>query len=529
MVDIRTGTGAPGPPADLRRLARGSSANLGGSVVAALLNIVLPVVVTRSLDQQDAGLFFQAIALFTILLNTGTIGADTGVLRMLPRALVLERRGDLRRYLVVALLPALAFGVLLTLATLLLAGPLSRGLTDDPETAETFRTVLLVLLPWVPVGVLYSITMSTSRGLGSVVPLVVVEKIGRHALETGAVALALALGASVALVVLAWVAPYLAMVVVVAAWVRRRVRRATSRVRNDRPQHAPRAWRDLAEEFWRFSAPRALARVFTVLQQRVDVLVVGALLGPADAAVYAAATRFLVLGQMLVQSIQQVMAPTISARLAVDDRARAEAIYRTTTAWLTLMSWPLYLTAILFSPLLIGIFGPGYVEGATTVSVLCAAMLVATACGPVDTVLLMEGRSVLSVVNTGLALAVDVVLILLLVPRLGIVGAALAWAVAILVKNLLPLWQVNRYLSLHPLGPATRSAMAATVTSFGVVAGACALVLGRGLTGFTVAALLATATYAALVWRRLDVLEGEALLAVLRRRQRADQRPDQRP
>lgn len=500
---------------DLRRLARGSTLNLAGSVVAAVLNLVLPIIITRSLAKEDAGLFFQALALFSILLNIGTIGADTGVLRMLPRALVLGRRADLRRYVVVALAPSLVFAVLVTTALLLLAGPLSRAVAPDPETAAKFRDVLLVLLPWVPVGVVYSVSMSTSRGLGSLLPLVAGEKIGRHVLETGAAGLVAIQGAAVSMVVLAWVAPYLAVLVWLAFWVWRRLRRAEVA---EGPPPPPESWHDLGAEFWRFSAPRALSRVFTVALQRVDILIVGALSGPADAAVYAAATRFLVLGLMFVQAIQQVMTPTISECLAVGDDRRAETIYRTTTAWLTLVSWPIYLMSMLFAPLLIGVFGPGYVEGATAAAVLCAAMLVATACGPVDSVLLMGGRSVLSLLNTGLALTVNVGLDLLLVPRYGVLGAAVGWAVAILVNNLLPLWQVNRIFGLHPLGRATRSAMAVTVVAFAGVAGACALVLGRGLAGFVVAATLGSVTFLVLAHRRFEVLELGALLSTVRRR-----------
>ena len=53
-------------------------------------------------------------------------------------------------------------------------------------------------------------------------------------------------------------------------------------------------------------------------------------------------------------------------------------------------------------------------------------MLVATACGPVDSMLLMGGRSVLSLINTGLALATNVALDLVLVPELGVRAAARA-------------------------------------------------------------------------------------------------------
>ncbi len=215
--------------------------------------------------------------------------------------------------------------------------------------------------------------------------------------------------------------------------------------------------------------------------QRFDILVVGALRGPADAAVYAAATRFLVLGLMFVQAIQQVMTPKISECLALDDERRAEMIYRTTTVWLTLVSWPIYLMAMLYAPLLLGIFGPRLRARARPRSSSCAPRcwwrLRAARSTPM---LLMGGRSMLSLFNTALALATNVGLDLLLVPEYGVTGAALGWAGGIFVNNLLPLWQVNRVSRMHPLGTGTLTAMAICLVSFGVVAGGCRLLLGDG-------------------------------------------------
>jgi O-antigen/teichoic acid export membrane protein len=505
---------------DLSQLARGSTANLAGSVVAACLNLVLPVIITRSLAQADAGLFFQATALFTILLNVGTVGADTGVLRALPRALALDRRGDLYRLLTVAVVPALVFSVALSVGLVALAGPLGGLVAGGTGQAGDFEEVLTALAPWVPVAVVYAITMSASRGLGSVRPLVLVEKIGRNALETGAAGIAASVSTSVALVVTAWVAPYAAMLVVVGIWVGARLRRVVAR---QGPLGAPSTWRPLATEFWRFSAPRALSRVFTVALQRFDVLVVGALRGPADAAVYAAATRFLVLGLMFVQAIQQVMAPRISEFLATGEEGRAETLYRTTTTWLTLVSWPIYLMVMWFATLMMSIFGTDFERGATAVVILCGAMLVATSCGPVDSVLLMGGRSVLSLINTGLALLVNVGLDLWLVPRYGVTGAAAGWGVAILVNNLLPLWQVNRYHRMHPLGAGTRTAMWLSLATFGALAGGVRLYLGDDLLAFVVAGTLATMTFLVLARHYRAALELDALLDVARRRRRGGQ------
>ncbi len=64
----------------------------------------------------------------------------------------------------------------------------------------------------------------------------------------------------------------------------------------------------------------------------------------------------------------------------------------------------------------LGLFGQDYVTGANAavVLVMVLGMLLAVASGPVDTLLLMAGRSTLSLVNTLIALAVDAALCLLL-------------------------------------------------------------------------------------------------------------------
>ena len=75
---------------------------------------MLPVVITRSLTKQDAGLFFQATAVFTILLNVGT---DRRRHRR-PARRCLGRSCSTgavtcARYLVLAIVPAVVFSVVL--------------------------------------------------------------------------------------------------------------------------------------------------------------------------------------------------------------------------------------------------------------------------------------------------------------------------------------------------------------------------------------------------------------------------------
>ncbi len=79
------------------------------------------------------------------------------------------------------------------------------------------------------------------------------------------------------------------------------------------------------------------------------------------------------------------------------------------------------------------------------------AMLLSMALGPVDIVLLMGGKSSWNLINTIISLAVNIVLNLILIPRMGITGAALAWAVSIALNNLLPALQVHVMLGINAI------------------------------------------------------------------------------
>ena len=65
------------------------------------------------------------------------------------------------------------------------------------------------------------------------------------------------------------------------------------------------------------------------------------------------------------------------------------------------VSWPLYVGVAAAPLVYLGVFGPEYADnGLAVVVVMSLAMMFAVATGPVDTLLLMSGRSALSLINS---------------------------------------------------------------------------------------------------------------------------------
>ena len=118
-----------------------------------------------------------------------------------------------------------------------------------------------------------------------------------------------------------------------------------------------------------------------------------------------------------------------------------------------LATFPLYLVLAIFPAVILGIFGSRYTAGASALTVLSLAMLINLGTGNVTVVLLMGGKSSWSAINAGAALIANVGLNLLLVPRIGILGAAIAWSASIAMDNVTAMIEIRWVMGLAPFGP----------------------------------------------------------------------------
>jgi O-antigen/teichoic acid export membrane protein len=279
--------------------------------------------------------------------------------------------------------------------------------------------------------------------------------------------------------------------------------------------------------FWQFTTPRGIASLASITLQRIDIVLVAILMGPGWAAVYTAATRFLVAGQLGNTAISMAAQPRFTELFALGDRRSANIIYQVTTAWLVLLTWPLYMLAIVYGPIVLSVFGHSYKAGADVMLILGLTMLLATACGQVDMVLITTGRSSWSLVNGLLAVGVNVGLDLVLIPRYHLTGAAIGWAVAIIVTNLMPMAQLASSIRLQPFGRGTILAGGLSAVSFGVIPLAIRSVLGGGLAGLAAGVAAGSLVQAIGLWRFRGVLQLSAMpgvSSIQRRLRRASRR-----
>lgn len=509
-----TPTRAPGT--ELGGAARHGVLNLLGVAVAAIASFGLNIVVTRSWSMSEAGLFFAATSAFMIAYAAARLGTGIGSVYFISRYRTLGQPERIRASVLVGLLPVLLVGGLLAVAGWLLTPQIVDLTFAEPVPGAV--PALRALLLFVPVAALCDFALTACRGFGKMRPLLLIERLGRTGLQLLGVALAAALGLSATTALpLAWALPYLPAAIVAMIWLGRLVRRAERAAGTVR---RPLGWREEFGPFWRYSGPRALSGLAQMVVQRLDIVLLGALRGLSEAALYTAATRFLALGQLSGQALSTAVQHRLAEQLAREDRAAAGRLYQAATGWLVVLAWPAYLLFASFAGPMLALFGSGYDAGRKVTVFLALMMLVATGCGMVDTVLNMAGKTAWTFYNALAGTVVNVLANVLLIPRYGIMGAAVAWSASILITNLVPLAQLYRSFRLHPFGPGTLTGAGLALACFGVPSLVLHVVTEPGVVALLVVAALGAVVYAAAVWRLRRVLQLDSLQSLRRGRRR---------
>ena len=441
-------------------LLRTGVVTFAGIAVGAAANLLLAQQVARGAGAAGTGLFFQAVALFAILSNALQLGADTALVRALSRRVALGDPGGLAAIVRGAVLPVAVIAGVLTVLVELAAAPLGALITPSDPAYATH--LIRILAPFLGAGALLPVVLGGTRGLGRTLPYTGLQNLALPLLRLVAVTSAIAAGLSIQWIAAAWAAALLPVAIAAGLVLRRQLRALPSASSS---VLAP-------EAFWRFALPRGAS---TVIERALDwagVLVVLAVAGPVAGGVYAVVNRCVGAGAMIDQAARVVVGPRISRALALDDRAAASALFTDVTRALVAVGWPFYLLLAVFAPAVLGLFGPAFVAGAPAMRLVALAMMLATSAGMVQSVLLMGGRSRWQLRNRAIQLAVLLTATIVLVPRLGLLGAAIAWVAAIAVDTALAATQVALRMGIHG---SLRAIAAPALLALAVVGGGAAL------------------------------------------------------
>jgi O-antigen/teichoic acid export membrane protein len=479
-------------PQDVEALARGSGAIFVGGLVDKGTRLVTLWLLARGLGPAVFGVYTTATTVVTLAQLIAPLGADTGALLFASRQA--HDRARLKGTIQTVALLAFAGGGLTTLA--LWIGGLSSAPPLGHALVIAAPAALVGALSAVIVGLLQAAGRFRAFVLGTLVVLPVsILVCSVAALAVGgldAVLVAYVSGGAVALSVL-----------VGFAWHQFRGLIADRTIR---------AQRDVPG-LLSFSIPQSLSKVLWQFNLWTDVLMISWLATSEDVGIYRVALSIAMVGTLPVMALTTAMNPRAAALVHAGELVRLDRLLKVGTRTLFLLLAPLFVVLAALPELLLGFFDPVYVRGASALLVLIAGQTIYVLTGPTSSLLAMGGYARVNLINNVLTVALNVVLNMLLIPRMGILGAATATLVAQIA------WATARTLEVRWL----LRCVAFDLRSLALVAAGVGLVVA--LTFATpassvprvLATLVAAPAFLAVIWKLAAPEETEMLRAIVGR------------
>jgi O-antigen/teichoic acid export membrane protein len=192
-----------------------------------------------------------------------------------------------------------------------------------------------------------------------------------------------------------------------------------------------------------------MAAVQELLNQ-VDVILLGLLGNATQAAHFAAAWRLASLVPFGLVAIVTVSGPLIASAHHRGDTSELARIARVSARFSSLFAAAIALLLIIFGKSALRLFGVSFPEAYFALLILLAGGLVNSLTGSVGYLLVMTGRQKAALFILIGALAVSLSVNLLLIPRFGATGAAIASSLALASWNLAMAIHVRRRMGVDP-------------------------------------------------------------------------------
>jgi O-antigen/teichoic acid export membrane protein len=442
-------------------MARGAGLNLVGTVCSQLALLGVIVVLARRLGQADVGRYAQCLAFLTVLGVLSASGLVVGLRRFVAVHLADHDMGALLG--TVRLAVTFVTGVAAALgAVLFVVAPwLATAAFHDPQLGTPLRFVAAAL----PAAVFTEAALAATQGFRTMKPYALISLIFEPVTRLVLTVLLLLSGMGLNGMMTALVISNMVAACLAAAALRRLMGAPVAPPSYD------------ARRLFSFSMVSWVAAMAGSGLLWVDTILLGLFRSSAEVGRYNVATRLVLLATIVMPPISAAFAPRIADLYHRGQFESLRRTYEAATSWIVRLSLPGFVILMAFPGDLLALFGKGFRVAAAVTVILAVGKLTDAATGPCGLMLNMSGRPLWNMVNQISVLVLNVLLNLWLIPRYGIVGSAIAWAVSLELVNAARVLQVWGTMGMLPFTRAELKALLAAAGAFVV-----GVVVGHGLT-----------------------------------------------
>ena len=438
-------------PNDAKDIAQGALVNFVGKFGRLAKGSFIWVVVLL-FGKDVLGLYEQVWAIISTLQSVATFGLHRSIVRFIVEAQAAKDKDKEERVLLVALLFSLSFSTIISGLTMLAADWIV-AFYDAPDLGTPLM-IMALALPFLAMG---TVLVGATRALRIMRVDVYVSSIAAPLilLVIGSVAGLLEWGLKG--LALAQVAMALGRFLLAGYFFRRyfSLGACLKHLRERLP------W----SVFISSSLPIMINDMINSILLRLDILMLAAYVEPGLVGIYAIARRISSAILKLPESFDPIFSTVVSDLAFRQEHQQLGNRFVTVARWTLIVGLPFLAAMFLIGRRIVDLGGPEMAVLAPTLVVLSTGMTLFGLFALGGPLLIMTGRPYLSLANRIIWLGTNIVLNLLLIPRYGILGAALGTSISMNLANILRVIQIYVIYKIHPLQPSLLKPLCAALVA----------------------------------------------------------------
>jgi O-antigen/teichoic acid export membrane protein len=197
------------------------------------------------------------------------------------------------------------------------------------------------------------------------------------------------------------------------------------------------------------SLPILMVEGFYLMLTNTDILLLQHFQTPEDVAVYYAAAKTLTLIAFVHFAVSAAVAHRFSEYHVAADRIRLMGILADSIRWTFWASLAATVVILMAGKFLLLLFGAQFSDGYPLMFILAIGLMARAAIGPAERLLSMVGQQRACAAVYATAFILNLVLCIVLIPRLGVPGAAISTTTALVIESTLLFAVTKRRLGFH--------------------------------------------------------------------------------
>ncbi|MDB2276452.1 flippase [Halorubrum ezzemoulense] len=436
----------------LRDLLKGAGIIYIGLFVELLIAFVAQVIAARYLSVSDFGSITTGTALLDIGSIIGGLGLAAGLTRYLPRVNTEQKRSLATIAVIVTAIISFSLGALVTFNSSFIA----REVFGDASIRSSIR----IFGAAIPFAALLNVAVGGIRGQKESLYRVYIKNllhpIVRFALVIGVVTY----GLGQAELASAYAVPYIVSAALALALLYRSL-----------PVAAFSFNPDLTREFAEYSLPFTITRMSSFVYRSADIFLITYFLGSFSVGIYGvayAATSFMGMLSTAFNFLGSPIASELEHGGNIDDVIK---VFESIARWLVVGSVCILIPLGVFSTEFITIvYQSKYSDGGIILTILAVGFAVKNVLGIHGPILEALGHSRVLSINSILAAGTNLILNVVLIPKYGISGAAIATVLSFALRDVLATFEVRYFLGVTPLSWQTFRPGLIAIPFLGIVA-----------------------------------------------------------